>query len=264
MLRFVKIKLPIKINFILYLAVISFIASTFSFASEQEDLMKQGNQFYQDKQYEKAIDDYQKIINLGFESTSLYYNLGNAYYRDGKIGLSILYYEKALRLSPGDDDIIHNLTIANTKTVDKIDTLPKFFLFQWWESLLALFTLKGWTNLVYLFYVLLLVSIGSYFFAKKPNYQRYSFFSGLVSALFLIITSVFLIINLNRELNIKNAIVIEPSATVKLSPDPTSNDAFIVHEGLKVTELDKVENWIKIRLQDGKEGWIQQNEIGTI
>ncbi len=253
-----------KINFIWYFAIIFLVTSTFSFASEQEDLMKQGNQFYQNKQYENAIDDYQKVINLGFESTSLYYNLGNAYYRDGKIGLAILYYEKALRLSPGDDDVIHNLTIANTKTVDKIDTLPKFFLFQWWESLLALFTIKGWTNLVYIFYLLLLASIGTYFFAKKSSLQRYSFFSGLISALFLIVTSIFLIINLNRELNVKNAIVINATATVKLSPDPSSNDAFIVHEGLKVTELDKVENWIKIRLQDGKEGWIQQNEIGTI
>lgn len=264
MLRFRIKSLSTKVNFISYLAILLFIVSTCSFASEQEDLMKQGNQFYQDKQYENAVSAYQKIINLGFESTSLYYNLGNAYYRDGKIGLAILYYEKALRLSPGDDDVIHNLTIANTKTVDKIDTLPKFFLFQWWESLLALFTLKGWTNLVYLFYILLLGSIGLYFFAKKSSMQRYSFFTGLASALFLIVTSVFLIINLNRELNIKNAIVIEPTATVKLSPDPSSNDAFIVHEGLKVMELDRVENWIKIRLQDGKEGWIQQNEIGTI
>ncbi len=257
-------KLISKIIFISSLVIMILSASNLSFASEQEDLMKQGNQFYQDKQYEKAIDDYQKVINLGFESTSLYYNLGNAYYRDGKIGLAILYYEKALRLSPGDDDVIHNLTIANTKTVDKIDTLPKFFLFQWWESLLAIFSLKGWTNLVYLFYLLLLSSIGFYFFAKKLNYQRYSFFTGLISAIFLIVTSIFLIINLNRELNVKNAIVIQPTATVKLSPDPSSNDAFIVHEGLKVTELDKVESWIKIRLQDGKEGWIQQNEIGTI
>ncbi len=249
---------------IAFITIIFLLVSGFSFASEQEDLMKQGNQFYQDKQYENAIGSYQKVINLGFEGTSLYYNLGNSYYRDGKIGLSILYYEKALRLSPGDDDVIHNLTIANAKTVDKIDTLPKFFLFQWWESLLALFSLSGWTNIVYMFYLLLLTSIGLYFFAKKSSIQRYSFFSGLISALFLIISSVFLIINLNRVLNIKNGIVIGPSASVKLSPDPSSNDAFIIHEGLKVMELDNVENWVKIRLQDGKEGWVQKNEIGTI
>ncbi len=250
-------------NIILPLLIV-LLFSAVSFPSEPEDLMKQGNEYYQDKQYEKAVDAYQKIIHLGYEGTSLYYNLGNAYYREGKIGLAILYYEKAHRLSPGDGDVIHNLAIANTKTIDKIDTLPQFFLFEWWESLLALFTLTGWTTLAYVFYLLLLASIGFYFFARKPSTQRYSFFSGLLSALLLIITAVFLLVNLNRRLNVKQAIVVQPVAVVKLAPDPTSNDAFIIHEGLKVREEDHVDNWVKIRLQDGKEGWIQQDEIGAI
>ncbi len=256
---------PIKMTYLKFILITGLLLnSSFTFASQVEDLMKQGNEFYQNKQYDKAADTYQKIINMGYEGTSLYYNLGNAYYREGKLGYAILNYEKALKLSPGDDDIIHNLTIANTKTVDKIDTLPKFFLFQWWESLLTLFSLTGWTYTAYLFYILLLASIGLYFFAKKPGIQRYSFFSGLISALLLIITAALLLINLNRELNIKNAVVVSPIAAVKLSPDPSSNDAFVIHEGLKVRELDQVDSWIKIRLQDGKEGWINQSDIAAI
>lgn len=251
-----------KMKYVLTIAVI--LVSTIAFASEADELMKQGNQFYQDKQFENAIDTYQKIINVGYVGTSLYYNLGNSYYRDGKIGYAILYYEKALELSPGDDNVMHNLAIANAKTVDKIDTLPKFFLFQWWESILALFPVSGWTLMVYLFYLLLLCSIGLYFFARGMNIQRYSVFSGLISALFLVITTALWIVSLNREFTVKNAIVVEPAAAVKLSPDSTSNDAFVIHEGLKVRELDRVESWVKIRLQDGKEGWIEQNEIGTI
>lgn len=235
-----------------------------AFASEAEALMKQGNQSYQDKQYEDAIETYQKVIDLAYEGVSLYYNLGNSYYREGKIGCAILYYEKALRLSPGDDDVIHNLAIANTKTVDKINTLPRFFLFQWWESLLALFTVGGWTHIVYLFYLLLLGSVGLYFFAKRSSAQKYAIFTGLVSAMILLVAGSLWIVNLNRESNVKSAVVIESTATVKLAPDSTSNDAFIIHEGLKVRELDKVEDWVKIRLQDGKEGWIKQDEIGMI
>jgi len=246
------------------ISLLVIITANMSFASYQDDLVKKGNEFYQDKQYDKAIDTYQQVIHLGYEGTSLYYNLANSYYRDGKIGLAILYYEKALKLSPGDDDVIHNLTIANTKTVDKIDTLPKFFIFQWWEGFLAMLSLNGWMYAAYIFYLLLLGSIGLYFFAKGPSMQRYSFFSGLISLLLLILVAIPLIINLNRDLSIKSGVIVDPSATVKLAPDQTSNDAFIVHEGLKVRELDQVENWIKIRLQDGKEGWVQQNEIGTI
>ncbi len=245
-------------------ALLFLFVSQFAFASGADDLMKQGNQFYQDKEYEKAIETYQNIISSGYEGTSLYYNLGNSYYRGGKIGFAILYYEKALELSPGDDDVAHNLSIANTKTVDKIDTLPKFFLFQWWESILAMFSLTGWTYAVYIFYLLLLISIGLYFFARGLNIQKYSVFSGLISAVFLIITAAIWIVSLNREFTVKNAVVLEPTAAVKLAPDSTSNDAFVIHEGLKVRELDRVESWVKIRLQDGKEGWIQQNEIGAI
>jgi tetratricopeptide (TPR) repeat protein len=245
-------------------AALFLVVSQIAFASESEDLMKQGNQFYQDKQYEKAIDTYQKIITMGYVGTSLYYNLGNSYYRDGKIGYAILYYEKALELSPGDDDVIHNLAIANLKTVDKIDTLPKFFLFQWWETVLAMFPVSGWTLVVYLFYLLLLCSIGLYFFARGLNIQRYSVFAGMISALFLIAAATLWIVSLNREFTVKNAVVVEPTAAVKLAPDSTSNDAFVIHEGLKVRELDHVGSWVKIRLQDGKEGWIEGNEIGTI
>ena len=245
-------------------AALFLVVSQIAFASESDDLMKQGNQFYQDRQYEKAIDTYQKIITMGYVGTSLYYNLGNSYYRDGKIGYAILYYEKALELSPGDDDVIHNLAIANLKTVDKIDTLPKFFLFQWWETILAMFPVSGWTLVVYLFYLLLLFSIGLYFFAGGLNIQRYSVFAGMISALFLIATTTLWIVSLNREFTVKNAVVVEPAAAVKLAPDSTSNDAFVIHEGLKVRELDHVGSWVKIRLQDGKEGWIEGNEIGTI
>ena len=258
--NFIKIK---AVNIIFFLIAI-IIFSNAAFASEADDLMNAGNSYYQQKQYEKAIDTYQKVIQMGYEGVSLFYNLGDAYYREGKIGYAILYFEKAHRLAPGDNDVNHNLVIANTKTVDKINTMPQFFLFQWWESLLAFFTLTGWVYLAYIFYIALLASIGFYFFAKRPRFQRYSFFTGLTSLVLLVITASLLIIKLNRELNIKNAIIVESSAAVKLSPDPTSNDAFIIHEGLKVREEDHVDNWVKIRLQDGKEGWLPKEDVRTI
>lgn len=247
-----------------FAAILMVLGSGPAYGSNADDLMKQGNQFYQDKQYDSAVVAYQKVIDSGYEGTSLFYNLGNSYYREGRIGLAILYYNKALGLSPGDDDVRHNLAIANLKTTDKIDTMPPFFLFQWWESILALFPVSGWAFVVYLSYLLLLCSIGLYFFARGLNIQRYSVFAGLISALLLIITVTIWIIALDRAATVRNDIVLEPTAVVKLAPDSTSNDAFVIHEGLKVRELDHVEDWVKIRLQDGKEGWIRQDEVGAI
>jgi pentatricopeptide repeat protein len=240
------------------------IASQAMSKSEAKNVMAQGNKYYQDKQYDKAVDAYQEMISAGFEGTSLYYNLGDSYYREGKLGLAILYYEKALRLSPGNGDVIHNLKIANARTIDKIEALPQFFLFEWWESILAALSITGWTLTVYIFYIILLLSIGLYFFARRGGLQRFAVYTGFVSIILLIVTSTLLAVKLNREMNVKSAIVIAQSAPVKLSPDETSNDAFIIHEGLKVRELNSVGDWIDIKLEDGKEGWIQKGDIATI
>jgi hypothetical protein len=233
-------------------------------ASQIDDLMKKGNDAYQNGKYQDAITDYENLVKDGYEGVSLFYNLGNAYYKDGKLGYAILYYEKALRLSPNDDDIQHNLAIANAKTIDRINMLPKFFIFQWWESLLSFFPVKGWTYFTYFLFILILVAAGIYFFVKNPLIQRYSFFGGLAVLVLFILSVVMLTINVNRDLNIKNGIIITQVVSAKLSPDTKSNDAFVIHEGLKVKLEDRVDNWVKVRLNDGKIGWLPENDIAQI
>ena len=244
--------------------VFSFLIINVMSASQIDDLMKQGNAAYQNGNYQNAISDYEKLVNDGYEGVSLYYNLGNAYYKDGKLGYSILYYEKALKLAPNDDDIQHNLAIANSKTIDKINTLPRFFIFQWWESLLSFFSVKGWTYFTYVLFILILAAVGVYFFIKNPLIQRYSFFGGLAILILFILSAVMLAINVNRQLNVKNGIIIAQAVSAKLSPDTKSNDAFVIHEGLKVKMEDKVDDWVKVRLKDGKIGWLPQSDIAQI
>jgi tetratricopeptide (TPR) repeat protein len=227
-------------------------------------MMQKANELYQKNNYAGAAEIYQKLVDSAYEGTALYYNLGNAYYRLNKIGYAILNYERALRLSPGDDDAQHNLALANTKTIDKIESLPKFFIFQWWEGLLAMFTLSGWTYAAYIFYLVILISLAFYFFSRKPQVQRYSFLTGILSAVFLLITAALLIVKLNREVNIKNAIIVEPTVITKVSPDKDSNDAFVIHEGLKVRLEDNLDGWVEIRLQDGKIGWTNVQNLRII
>jgi hypothetical protein len=240
------------------------IGFSVSFASTEEDLMAKGNQYYQSGNFEKAADTYQKVVEAGYESPSLYFNLGNAFYRLGKTGYSILYYEKAAKLAPSDEDISHNLAIANNKIVDKLDILPTFYLFKWWESILVTFTISGWTYLAYFFYMLVLISIGVYFFSKSQNMQKYAVYSTGGFLLLLIITYMLLSVRMNRELNIRDGVITEQVVNVKSSPDDKSTDAFIIHEGIKVRMEDKVNDWVRIRLRDGKVGWLQEKDLGII
>jgi len=233
-------------------------------ASQIYDTMEKGNTFYRDGEYEQAIEEYNKLVDEGYLGTSLFYNLGNSYYRIGNIGLAILFYERALKLSPSDEDIKHNLNFAHLSTVDRIQPLPTFFLFEWWEGILGSFTENGWAYIVFIFYLLVIFLAAIYFFVRSINQQKLILFSGLAALLILAISISLLIVKINREATVKSGVIIEQFVTVKSSPDPKSTDAFVIHEGLKVNLEDELDEWVKVRLADGKVGWIENNYVEQI
>ena len=253
-----------KKYFIQILILTFVVLSGFSYGDEIQSAMKKGNELYKNSQFQSAIDEYNILVKKGYEGYSLYYNLGNAHYRLGKIGYAILYYEKAHKISPSDEDVKHNLLLAKQNLKDKVETLPPFFVFEIWEGLLGAFSASGWTIVTYLVFLLLLASLIAYFFSRNSLQQKISFFTGTGLFSVLIFSIILLAVKMNKEFNIKDAIILEPSVTAKFSPDESANDNFIIHEGLKVRIEDKVDNWYKIRLEDGKVGWVSKNELGII
>ncbi len=233
-------------------------------ASQVEDILQKGNTYYREGAYDKAIEEYKKLVDEGYVGTSLFYNLGNANYRIGKIGYAILYYEKALELSPSDEDVKHNLDFAHLSTVDRIQPLPRFFLFDWWEALLGLFSDNGWAYVVFVFYLLVILLAGAYSYSKTVKEQKIFFFSSIAGVFLLAFSISLLVIKVKREATLKSGVIVEQVVTVKFSPDPQSTDAFMIHEGLKVNLEDQLDNWIKIRLADGKVGWVLEENIEGI
>ncbi len=234
------------------------------FAQSPDELMKSGNQYYHNGQYDAAIQTYQKILSQGFESGPLYYNLGNAYFKSGKLGWAIYNYEKGLKLDPNDDDLAYNLKIANSRTFDKIQELPKLFIVSWWEGLITAFSVTGWSIIVIIFYLALIGSVATYLLVRRSFFQRIAFMSGSISLAVLLLTLVFLFARVGREASTNYGILLSPTYSVKISPDSKSSDAFIIHEGIKFSLEDNVNDWVKIRLADGKVGWIQRDALGQI
>jgi tetratricopeptide (TPR) repeat protein len=101
---------------------------------DTQQLFEKGNSAYAKAQYKQALADYQQILNAGYQSAALYFNMGNASYKDGEVTTAIWYYEKAHKLSPGDEDINFNIRFANLKTTDKVDEPQEFFLTKWWRG----------------------------------------------------------------------------------------------------------------------------------
>ncbi|MCK9209441.1 MAG: tetratricopeptide repeat protein [Ignavibacteriaceae bacterium] len=247
-----------------YIFFLFILLSSFGFSQSLQKELEQANQYYKTGNYKEAITKYETVLHNGYHGASLFYNLGNAYYRTGKFGLSILYFEKAYQLSPDDEDIRHNLIIANSKIVDKVDVVPKFFLFSWWEATQNLFHPSGWKTFMFVVYLLLIITIGIFFTAKRSSTKKYSFFSG-ASILFFFSLSVVLFLTKQHQVeNYHYGIVLEQTVNVKSSPDEKSSDAFILHEGIKIKVEDKLEGWNKIRLSDGKIGWLESLAIGII
>ncbi len=225
---------------------------------------EQGNKAYRANQYEQALNWYQKIVAGGYQSASLYYNMGNCYYRLNRIGEAVLYYQKALKLNPDDKEIRDNLELARLKIIDRIEAPPRFFLFQWWDNLLKLFTIPQWTRLTSFLYVfsmiiaiLMIVFKGSKFTARI----RFLLWTGGMLTLF---SAYLLFANVRRERTVKRGVVLVPAVTLTNAPEENSSAAFVLHEGVTVQITEERGQWVQISLPDGKSGWLKKTNLGII
>jgi len=247
-----------------FLIILLLLSINSVFASEVDTLMNQANQMYQNKEYDEAIEKYQAILDLEYSSAALYYNLGNAYYRSGKIGFAILNYERGLKLEPDDEDIQNNLETVKARTIDKIKEVPQIFIVDWWISFITMFSAITLQLLVIFFYLLLLVSVTIFFITKQKRIQRYLLYSSLAGLLGAIFFTIILFANVSRETSEEFAILTKNTIAAKQSPDESSNDLFVVHEGLKVAVTTQFGEWIEIKLYDGKVGWLPKDALEII
>lgn len=244
--------------------VIFFVFVGFVVANQAESLMNEANQLYQDKQYEEAIVKYNSILESDFESAALYYNLGNSYYRSAQFGFAILNYERGLKLDPSNEDLLYNLSIVNARAVDKIKEVPKIFIVEWWEFLISAFPTTMWQIVVLIFYLLLLGSITLYFVTKSGTTQRLTIFTSLIGLSGVIFFSIILFAHAQRETSTEYGVLTTDTISAKQSPNETSNDLFVIHEGLKVAVHEEFGEWYKIKLSDGKVGWLPKISLEII
>lgn len=242
--------------------ILAILFTTTVFA--QAELLQKANDAYTKQQYKQAIEDYNQILKTNLESPEVYFNLGNAYYKTGQYTLAILNYERAKLLAPDDEDITFNLQVANQKVVDSIQELPGLFVVRWWNSIINSQTTDTWAIFSIISFIAFLVMLGFYFFAKTSDVRRITFWTGCFLIVFTIFTWSFAAKQKSRIVNHAYAIVMQPTVTVKSSPDAGGTNLFVVHEGLKVRITDKLGDWVEIRLADGNKGWLLLETIERI
>lgn len=229
-----------------------------------EQLAVQATKAFNTKQYPEAIKLYSKIIAGGYESYALYYNLGNAYYRNNEPAEAILYYEKALKIAPNNEDIKHNIGVVNSNLTDKVEKVPELFYKRWWKLILNMMDIDSLAILTIMLLTLALTLIAVYVAIPNLLIRKISFWSGVTLLLFFGV-GVTAASQRNHYLNGQHeAIVFTQTVNIKSSPDENSKDIFVLHEGTKVTLLDVVANWQEIRIANGSVGWIKASDIRKI
>ncbi len=225
-------------------------------------------QAYRDQDYKGSIALYEELIAQGMAddkvSAQLYYNLGNAYFRDNQLGKAILCYERALLLDPADGDIRHNLRFAQNRTVDRIDTAANLFLTNWFRAIRNLFNSNQWATIGIILFILFLACVAVYLFIRLLWARKAAFYTGIVLFLLMIGTNIFAFSQKNERIRNDSAIVMVGAATVNASPDTGSNQLFELHEGTKVKIRNKDGGWFEIQIADGSVGWIRQQDVEVI
>ena len=245
-----------------YVLIITLIVSS-AFCDKVDDLFNKGNEAMVAEDYSEAIKIYESILNIGYESSELYYNLGNGYFRLELIGNSIWAYMNALDMAPRDRDIIYNISIVKMRTIDRIEMPETFIFLKIYEAIKLFFTVYEW----FLLGGILLISYSLWYIGIKFGFIRGKA-SKVISSLLISLVMIVHIIAMDRYLEKhkrKTAVVISNGIDAYSGPFYGNNSlVFQINEGSLVDVLNEQKDWAEVVLVDGKKGWLPSHTIRFI
>jgi len=238
-----------------FVAIVSFAQSS----KEKADAL------YEQENFQAAAAAYEAILSKEGVAPEVYYNLGNCYYKIDDIPHAILSYERALKLDPGDNDIRANLALARGKTIDKVTPPSEMFFVTWWRNLTNIMSVNAWSAWGIASFVLMLIGILTYMFVPKLLFRKIGIYGAIVLLVVCLISNLAALTQRITNNEESAAVVIESAVVVKSSPSETSTDLFLIHEGTKVEIIDSsMKQWMEVKLEEGKQGWIPVSSVEVI
>ena len=236
------------------LSVLSLLFFTF-LQGQTNDKLAIANGHLEKNQLAEAINIFLELEESGLVSLELYYNLGNTYLNKDSIALAILYYERAIKISPNDSDVINNLNIAKDRMEEQLTLLPDFFLIEHWNNVANFLQPNSWA---YLSIIVGLGIVGLVFFNLyrggieniKLRVGSYALTIGLFT---LIMAAGY---SSKYKAENQNASIVMKEIFLKSGPDERSDDVKRIYPGYKLYLLDQLNGWTKVRTTDREIGWI--------
>lgn len=225
---------------------------------------QEGVDKYTEGNFGEALEIWLDLYNSGQRSANLNYNIGNAYFKLGDIPRSILFYERAYLLSPGDENINYNLEIARGMIVDRFQEIPELFFIKWFNLISLSIGENIWSIISISSFALCLAFLSLYIYSSTYKWKVMGFWLAII--LFIISFSTISFSWQNHTLvhDSHQAIITTPQISGKSSPDASGTNLFIIHEGSKVTLGEKVGEWYEITLSDGNKGWVPASSFNII
>lgn len=255
-----------RLIFLLVLALSGRAAwsQTDTLAPSHEQRWQQAGTAYINNDFRRAVDLYEGLLADSVRSSRLYYNLANAYFKEGRLARSILNYHRALRLDPADEDARHNLAVAEGMTHDTIEAVPEFFAIGWWRVVRHLMSSNGWAIFSLVSLILVLGCVLCFLLSRRLLVRKAGFYAGITLLFFLVIGVLFAAEGRREALDRTAAIVMHEAVAVKSSPSSEATDLFILHEGARVRTGTRHEQWSEITIADGKKGWMESDKLEAI
>ncbi len=246
-----------------WISVLAVFLSLFVTA-QNESLFHNATVAYNDANYQDAVKNYLQILDNGEHSANLYYNLGNSYYKLNQIGPSIYYYEKALLLNPNDTEIRNNLSFAQNMTIDVIEAVPQTSLSKAISAFKEILSFDQWAYVAVGCMILFVFLYLAFYFLQFATQKRIAFILSFLALFFMAISTIMAIVQYQDFNTTQPAIIFAEESKVKAEPNNRSNEVFVLHEGSKVYIESQLNDWNKIKLVDGKTGWIPAIDLKVL
>lgn len=228
---------------------------------QSTELFDQATTAYNEGDYQSAASKYEQILEGGEHSAEVYFNLGNSYYKMNKVGPSIYYYEKALMLAPGDQEILNNLTFARNMTLDDFTVSEEPVVSKFLKRIPAYYNADRWAIISIIMAALFVALFIAFRFLLTPFAKRITFISSIFFLL-LCLSSIFLAYQQQQAYqDDQPAIIMAEAIKVRSEPNARGQYAFEIHEGSKVQVLEQLGGWGKIQASNGNTGWIPLDDV---
>lgn len=248
-----------KISILLLLFIYSF-----SVAAADKSEWEVARNLYVEGKFQESLSHFTQLESDGFASWQLFYNMANCHFKLNQVGKAILYYERALKLNPTNRDILFNLEFTKRFTIDKLDSVPEFVVKSWFRKINYSLSSNRWAYISLIAALFTIIALLGFRYGPNRRVRKGLFFIALLLSSIFIVSLLFSVTQKRRYYNDSEAVVMAAVATVRNSPDKFGTTLFILHEGTKVTRIEPLEEWSKIVLSDGREGWTLSEDLEFI